>query len=183
VLDVGAQFDQVLMPGLISDPARVGAPWLESRLVDALRRHDPGMRVWVDEVLALSGEQILPTALHDALRNAEQWRVDASIDCRADVLQAMLNESSATIASLLDSLGPAMAGTFGAALRRVGDLEHQVDDRELLAALLRDLLDPLHESVAVPGVGGRERVVPLPSGTFAAVDQLAAQLSGTQISP
>lgn len=183
VLEVGAQFDQALMPGLIADLSRFSAPSLESRLVDVLRRHDPGVRVWVDEVISLSGDQVLPTPLHEALRNSTQWRIDASTDCRADVLLAMLNESRRTIASLLDSLGAAMASTFAAAFRRVRDLEGRTAEHELLTALLREVLDPLHESVAVPGGRGHERVVPLPSGSAAAVDQLAGQLSGAQISP
>lgn len=183
VLEVGAQVGQVLMPGLIADLSRFGAPSLQSRLVDVLRRHDPSVHVWVDEVISLSGEQVLPSALHEALRNSMQWRIDASIDCRADLLQALLRESGETVASLLDSLGPAMASTFAAALRRVRDLEGRTAEHELLTALLREVLDPLHESVAVPGGRGHERVVPLPSGTAVAVDQLVARLIAAQISP
>lgn len=183
VLEVGAQFDEVVAPGLISGTASGRGPALDSRLVDALRRLDPGMRVWADEVLALSGDQVLPTPLHEVLRNAAQWRIDASIDCRADMLQAWLKEYGKTVVSLIDSIAPALAGGFASSLREVHDLVGGADEHECLAALLREVLDPIHEVAAVPGGGGHERVVQLPSATAAAVHRLAEQLAGLQISP
>lgn len=183
VLEVGALFDQVLMPGLIKGPPPVGAPSLDSRLIDALRRLDPGLTVWADEVDALSGDQVLPTPLHEALRNSSQWRVDASIDCRADMVQAWLKEFGGTVAGLLEAIDPALAGSFASALDRVRDLEAKCDEHQVLSALVREVLDPIHDAVATPGGGVRERVVQLQSAASAAVDQLAAQLAGIQISP
>lgn len=183
VLDVGAQFDEVVVPGLIAGAAPGRAPALDSRLVDGLRRLDPGMRVWADEVLALSGDQVLPTALHEALRNATQWRIDASIDCRADMLQAWLKEYGKTVVSLIDSIAPALAGSFVSSLREVHDLAGRAGDHACLAALLHKVLDPVHDAAAVPDGGGHQRVVQLPSATADAVHRLAEQLTGLQINP
>ena len=183
VLEIGAQFDDVVAPGLIASAVCRRAPALDSRLVDGLRRLDPGMRVWVDQVLALAGDQVLPTPLHEALRGAMQWRIDASIACRAEMLQAWLREYSKSVTSFVDAIAPALTGSFASSLHDVRDLERRGDEHECLAALLRDVLDPIHELAAVPGGGGRERVMQLPSGTAAAVHRLAEQMAGLQISP
>ncbi len=182
-LEASALFDHILTPGLIADPSQIEGPSFESRLVDVLRRFDPAVRVWADEVMALSGEQVLPTPFDETLRHAERWRVETPIDCRADLLAATLHESGRSAASLLNAISPAKPGPIADALADVRRQVGRVDERELLATLLGDVLDPLYGSLSVPDGGGRERPLWLASGTPVVVDQLAAQLSGGQISP
>jgi tRNA 2-selenouridine synthase len=183
VFEVGALFDSALVPGLLPDPARTVAPSIESRIVDGLRRVDPAARVLVDEVIFASGTQVLPTPLHEALRHADAWRIEASHDCRVDLLQRWFGQSGATVASLVDSLAPYLPGTRGSTIDRVRDRLSKGSAREALATLLRDVLDPLHASFAVLSAEGRERPVVLPSASAADVDRLAEQLTTPQIKP
>lgn len=183
VFEVGALFDSALVPGLLTDPARTVAPSLESRIVDGLRRIDPAARVWVDEVIFASGAQVLPMPLHEALRHADAWRIEASQDCRAELLQRWVSKSGATVASLVDSLARSLPGTPCSTIDRVRDVLSKRKAREAIVNLLRDVLDPLHASLAVPSAEGRERPVVLPSASTADVDRLAEQLTAPQIKP
>lgn len=183
VLAMGELFDSALLPGLLLDPAHAGAPALASRLVDALRRMDPAQRVWIDEVIAVSGDQVLPTPLHDALHHAGAWRVEPTPECRIDLLQQWLGRSGVTVAALVDSCARALPGVLGDAIDPVRDLLAKGQARAAIATLLCRVLDPLYESLAVRSAEGHERPVVLPSTTSADVDCLAAQLAAAQISP
>lgn len=183
VLAMGELFGSALVPGLLLDPAHAGTPALASRLVDVLRRMDPAQRVWIDEVIAVSGDQVLPTPLHDALRHAEAWRIEPTPDCRVDLLQQWLGCSGATVAALVDSCAQALPGALCDAIDSVRDLLAKRQERAAIATLLRSVLDPLYESLAVRSAEGHERPVMLPSASRADVDRLATQLAAAQIRP
>lgn len=178
VLMASALLDRVLMPGLVAGPSPTEAPSFESRLVDVLRRFDPALPVWADEVVTLSGEQVLPTPVDEALRHAERWRVEISIDDRAELLAAAMHESGGSAASLVAALGVGGYDAFAEALARVRSRLGRADERAVLAMLLGDVLDPLYATLVAPNGGGRDRALRLASGTPASLDQLAAQLSG-----
>jgi tRNA 2-selenouridine synthase len=183
VLAMGEMFDSTLMPGLLLDPAHADTPALASRLVDTLRRMDPAQRVWIDEVITVSGGQVLPTPLNDALRHAEAWRIEPTPDCRIDLLQQWLGRSGTTVAALADSCAQALPGALGDAIDRVRDLLAKSQERAAIEALLRRLLDPLYESFAARSAEGHERPVVLHSASLVDVDFLATQLAAAQIRP
>jgi tRNA 2-selenouridine synthase len=183
VLAMGELLNSALVPGLLLDSTHAGAPAFASRLVDALRRMDPAHRVWIDEVIAVSGGQVLPTPLHEAMRHAEAWRIEPKPDCRIDLLQQWLGRSGVTVATLADSCARALAGALGDAIDPVRDLLAAGQERIALAALLSRVLDPLYESLAVRSAEGRERPISLMSTSPADVDRLATQLAAAQIRP
>jgi tRNA 2-selenouridine synthase len=183
VLAMGELFGSALVPGLVLEPAHSGAPAFASRLVDALRRVDPAQRVWIDEVIAVAGDQVLPTPLHDALRHAQAWRIEPAPDCRIDLLQQWLGRSGVTVATLVDLCARALPGALGDAIDPVRDLLAKSQERAAIETLLRRVLDPLYESLAVRSAEGRERPISLMSASPADVDRLASQLAAAQIRP
>lgn len=172
-----------LLHGLLADASVVEAPSLESRLVDVLRRFDPAVRVWADEVMALSGAQVLPTPIDEALRHAHRWRVDLPLAARAELLASALRDSGATAATLIDALGAGRSGLLADTLDGIRGRLGKASERDMLAMLLTDVLDPLYASLAAPNGAGRDRTLQLVSGAPTAVDRLAAQLAGAQIRP
>lgn len=187
------------VPGLVLDMGRAGGardstsglasiPALDTRLVDELRRLDPSERVWIDEAFAASGEQLLPTPLHEALRHAPAWRIEASPDCRAELLCLSLGASGGSggaVESLAGNLMRALQGGQGGGRRvdRAEKLLATADEHGALAALLNDVFDPLYESLSVRSAPGRERSVVLASSMPADLERLASQLIAAQIRP
>jgi tRNA 2-selenouridine synthase len=183
VLAMGELFGSALVPGLLLDPAHAGKPALASRLVDTLRRMDPAQRVWIDEVIAVSGGHVLPTPLHEAMRHAEAWRIEPVPDCRIELLQQWLGRKGVTVPTLLVSCARALPGALGDAIDPVRDLLAESQERAAIETLLRRVLDPLYESLTVRSAGGHERPIALASASPADVDRLAAELAAAQIRP
>lgn len=149
--------------------------FIETLIVDALRRLDPGRVVWVDEVLPLAGSPGLPVPLHEALGRATAIRIAAPLEQRAELVTRVLEsrqcDASALIALLRRAVDTSFASVLDAAMRHV----EQGQVEQGLALLLRDCLDPLYLQLASPesDKGKTVRIASIGSAEFdAAVDTL-----------
>lgn len=176
VLVLGDLVGSCVLPGVVLGAASGSAPSLESRLVDALRRMDPEVRVWGDELVAVSGDQVLPTPIQEAHQHADAWHIDASPECRADLLQRWMAESPVTGTGLVDLL----ARVLPAAERELVELRKLSTsgrEREALVGVLLDVLDPLHRTLSGSGTRAQNDVFELASASQTDIDALAARLA------
>lgn len=171
------------VPGLVLGQASAVGVSVESCLVDALRRFDPGEPVWVDEVVAVTGEQVLPAPLLEALQHAPAWRIEASPGARADLLLAWMADTGTSAASVEEYLARALPEPLAAAFARRRRAPIQGHGREALAAWIGDVLDPLYESLAPRSAPGRTRTLGREAVTAADLDRIVAQLTGDQMRP
>lgn len=171
------------VPGLVLGQASAVGVSVESCLVDALRRFDPGEPVWVDEVVAVTGEQVLPTPLLEALQHAPAWRIEASPGARADLLLAWMADTGTSAASVEEDLARALPEPLAAAFAQRRRALIQGHGREALVAWIGDVLDPWYESLAPRSASGRTRTLGLEAVKAADLDRIVTQLTGDQMRP
>lgn len=168
VLSLGAILSQKTFPG-ISLPGEVtpSQAAFETRLVDALRRLDPGRPVWVCEPLWLNDAVGLPVPLHDALRRSQALRIEASMADRVAALRSHLEVqrtgTEEPVESMIQALQRAIPADHGVRLDASKVLARQGRHEEALYSLLADGIDPLYQALAAPRVPARETSLTLAS--------------------
>lgn len=168
VLPLVALLAQTTFPGIsLPGDATPSQAAFETRLVDALRRLDPGRPVWVCEPLWLDGRVGLPVPLHDALRQSQALRIEASLVGRVDALRSHLlaqhTTSEGPVESLIRSLQITLAADQAVRLDAALAMAMQGHHDEALASLLVDGIDPLYRAFAAPCAPERETSLTLAS--------------------
>lgn len=168
VLSLGAILSQKTFPGIsLPGDATPSQAAFETRLVDALRRLDPGHPVWVCEPLWLNDAVGLPVPLHDALRRSQALRIEASMADRVASLRTYLEaQRPATeepVESLIQALQQAIPADHVVRLDASRALARQGRHDEALSSLLADGIDPLYQALAAPCVPARETSLTLAS--------------------
>ena len=105
VLDLPELAGQRLLPGLtlLGDEVPTQDAF-EARLLDVLRRFDPGRAVWVRGCSELPSGLALPRALHDVLAHADAIHVEVPIDQRARLWFERIRSLGQPVDELLHSL-------------------------------------------------------------------------------
>lgn len=105
VLDLPELAGQHVIPGLslLGDEAPTQDAF-ETRLLDAMRRFDPGQAVWVRGCAELPSGLALPPALHDALAHADAIHVEVPIEQRARLWFDRIRSLELPVEELLHSL-------------------------------------------------------------------------------
>lgn len=186
VFEIGKVFDDERVPGRVIDPACKAGPALDSRIVDRLRRVDPGAPVWVGDVRSGTGEPLLPAAMHEALQNATTWHVDATLDVRARILHTTLRKAGLSDVECLAMLERRIPSKHAAAIARVRDIRDShgnVEGAALMLRLLDSVLDPIYDEATARWPSEAARRLEITAATPATIDDLAAQLIGDQIKP
>lgn len=168
VLSLGAILSQKSFPGIsLPGEATPSQAAFETRLVDTLRRLDPGRPVWVCEPLWLNDDVGLPVPLHDALRRSQALRIEASMADRVAALRSDLEAqrtgTEEPVESLIQALQWAIPADHGVRLDASKVLAEQGRHEEALYSLLADGIDPLYRAVAAPRVPARETSLTLAS--------------------
>lgn len=198
VLPLVALLSQRTLPGLsLQCDETPSQATFETRLVDALRRLDPCRPVWVCEPLWLDGRVGLPLPLHDALRQSQTLRIEASLADRVGALRSHLMaqyaETDEPVESLIRSAQMTLSADQALRLDAARALATQGHHDEALARLLADGIDPLYRAFAAPYVPDRETSLAMASlseesawsGLLALPDPWLASLQADvdQISP
>jgi tRNA 2-selenouridine synthase len=90
--------------GHIPGVAQPGQKWFDSLLVDALRRFDPALPVWIEAESKKIGALELPIALLEAMRGAHVLRVTAPMSERVKLWQEDYRHFERDPAALLERL-------------------------------------------------------------------------------
>ncbi len=198
VLPLVALLSQRTLSGLsLQCDATPSQATFETRLVDALRRLDSGRPVWVCEPLWLDGRVGLPLPVHDALRQSQTLRIEASLADRVGALRSHLMaqyaETDEPVESLIRSAQMTLSADQALRLDAARALATQGHHDEALARLLADGIDPLYRAFAAPCALDRETSLTLASlseesawsGLLALPDPWLASLQADvdQISP
>lgn len=168
VLPLIALLSQQTFPGIsLPGDAPPSQAAFETRLVDTLRRLDPGRPVWVCEPLWLDGRVGMPVPFHDALKQSQVLRIEASLTDRVCALlghlQVQANGSKASVEALIQSLQQVMPADPGVRLGASLSLATQGHAEEALARLLSDAIDPLYQALSAPRTSERETSLTLAS--------------------
>lgn len=168
VLPLASILSQQRLPGLLLHGDAVPSqPAFETRLVDALRRLDPGRVVWVDETLLLGDGVGLPEPLRGALRRAPSLTLDVDLAIRVEALRSQLEAQAAPLVSLIDAVADSVVGIAPAGrpllLDAVRLLADQGRSGEAITALLTECIDRLYDEFAPPKVADADAVLRLAS--------------------
>ena len=168
VLPLAALLSQTTFPGIsLPGDATPSQAAFETRLVDTLRRMDPGRPIWVCEPLWLDARVGLPVPLHDALRQSQALRIEASLTDRVGALRSHLerqsNGTKAPIESVIRSLQQVIPGDHPVRLNAPLAWATQDHPQEALVRLLADAIDPLYQAVSAPRTPERETSLSLAS--------------------
>lgn len=161
VLPLGGILSQRIFPGIsLPGDATPSQAAFETRLVDALRRQDPGRPVWVCEPMWINERVRLPVPMQDSLRRSQALRLESSMQDRVAALQSQLEaQRSGTdepVGSLIESLQRVIPADHAVRLnsaRKQAKRGHRV---KALTSLLADGIDPMYQALATPSVPARE---------------------------
>ncbi|WP_234413969.1 rhodanese-like domain-containing protein [Ideonella sp. A 288] len=151
--------------------------WLQSQLVDALRRHDPGEIVWVDEVVPTVDATEGPIVLVEALQRAPAIRIEVPRPAREALLLGHLQASGLAPSRLV---GPVdrLAGHAALSPGRIDvDVTAQALSDAAAVARILDGCDLIGAALATPATPTQETTLRLDGFGAADLDAAVAALT------